>query len=83
MLIRRTNKIKSISIPEAMLIVLMALASSFVASALNTIAIYFMEKIGPVELNTIPAAKSPREFWLQVFVVALLPAICEEFFSEG
>jgi len=76
-------KIKGISVPEAMLIVLMALSSSFIASALNSIVIYFMEKIGPVELNTVPAAKSPREFWLQVFVIAFLPAVCEEFFFRG
>lgn len=76
-------KVKSISLPEALLIVLMALASSFIASALNAVVIYFMEKIGPVNLNSVPAAKSPREFWLQVFVIALLPAVCEEFFFRG
>ena len=76
-------KIKSISIPEAILIVLMAFTSSFIASALNSIVIFFVEKIGPVEIDNIPAAKSPREFWLQIFVIALLPAICEELLFRG
>lgn len=76
-------KVKSISVPETLLIVLMAFTSSFIASALNSIVIYLMERIGPVGMDTIPAAKSPREFWLQVFVIAMLPAICEEFFFRG
>lgn len=76
-------KIKSISISEALIIILMAIASSFIAAALNSIVIYFMEKIGPVEIDTIPIAKNPKEFWLQIFVIALLPAVCEEFLFRG
>ncbi|MDD4297978.1 MAG: type II CAAX endopeptidase family protein [Ruminiclostridium sp.] len=76
-------KIKRISIPEAILVILMAFTSSFIASALNSIVIFFMEKIGPVEIDNIPVAKSPKEFWLQVFVIALLPAICEELLFRG
>ncbi len=76
-------KVKSISILETIMIILMALTSSFIASAFNSIVIFLMEQVGPVVVDTIPAAKSPREFWLQVFVIALLPAVCEEFFFRG
>lgn len=76
-------RIKRISLPEALLIVLMAFTSSFIASALNSLMIYFLEKAGPVEMAGIPVPAGNSELWLQVFVIAFLPAVCEEFFFRG
>lgn len=76
-------RIRRLTFPEALLIVLMALAASLVASALNTFVIYFLERLGPVSMEGIPAPKNLQELWVQVIVIAVLPAICEEFFFRG
>ncbi len=74
-------RIRKLSAAEALLIVLMAATSSFIASVLNAFAVFALERLGTVRVEGIPAPESISELWLQVFVFALLPAICEEFFS--
>lgn len=76
-------RIRRLTFPEALLIILMASAASFIASTLNTFVVYLLEKLGSVSLEGIPTPKSLQELWVQIFVIALLPAICEEFFFRG
>jgi len=76
-------RIRKLSAAEALLIVLMAATSSFIASVLNAFAVFALERLGTVRVEGIPAPESISELWLQVFVFALLPAICEEFFFRG
>jgi len=76
-------KLKPITILEALLVIMMTVASSLVASVLNTFIIFLLEKIGTVTADNIPAPASIPELWIQVFVIALLPAICEEIFFRG
>lgn len=72
-----------LSVPEALLIVLMAGASSFIASVLNAFVVFFLEKLGTVKVEGIPPPENMNELWLQIFVFAILPAVCEEFFFRG
>jgi hypothetical protein len=76
-------RIRGISIPEGLLIVFMAVASSFIASVLNAFVVSLLEKMGPVRVEGIPAPENIRELWIQIFVFAILPAVCEEFFFRG
>jgi membrane protease YdiL (CAAX protease family) len=76
-------RICGLSVPEALLIVLMSVTSSFVASVLNAFVVFLLEKAGPVKTEGIPPPENVNELWLQIFVIAILPAICEEFFFRG
>jgi membrane protease YdiL (CAAX protease family) len=76
-------KLKRITILEGLLVIMMTVASSLVASVLNSFVIFLLEKIGPVTADNVPAPRSIPELWIQVFVIVLLPAICEEIFFRG
>lgn len=75
--------IRGLSFPEALLIILMTAQASFIASVLNAIAVYLLEKVGPVKMESIPTPKSAGELCVQILVIAVLPALCEEFFFRG
>lgn len=76
-------RIKRLKASEALLIILMAGTSSFIASVLNALVVFQLERLGPVHVEGIPSPKSVQELWLQIIVFALLPAVCEEFFFRG
>ncbi len=76
-------RIKKITGMEAFLIVMMAVSSSLIASVLNAAVIYFLEKIGTIPLDNVPTPQSIPELWIQILVIALIPAICEELFFRG
>jgi membrane protease YdiL (CAAX protease family) len=76
-------KLKPITILEALLVIMMTVASSLIASVLNTFVIFLLEKIGTVTADNIPAPRNIPELWIQIFVIVLLPAICEEIFFRG
>ncbi len=76
-------RICRLSVPETLLIIMMAGASSFIASVLNAFVVFLLEKLGPVKVEGIPPPENVRELWLQIFVFAVLPAVCEEFFFRG
>jgi len=76
-------KLKRISVLEALLVIMMTVASSLIASVMNSFIIFMLEKIGTVTADNVPAPQSIPELWTQVFVIVLLPAVCEEFFFRG
>lgn len=76
-------RIKKISIPEGLLIVFMALTASYIASVLNAYVVFLLERAGPVKMDDIPVPQSISELWIQIFVIAVLPAVCEELFFRG
>lgn len=77
-------KLKPMTVLEALLVVMMTVASSLIASVLNSFAIFLLEKIGTtVTVGNVPAPGSITELWIQIFVIVLLPAICEEIFFRG
>lgn len=76
-------KLKPITILEVLLVIMMTVASSLIASVLNTSVIYLLEKIGTVTAVNVPAPANVQELWMQIFVIVLLPAVCEELFFRG
>jgi len=76
-------KLKRITILEALLVIMMTVASSLIASVLNSLVIFLLEKIGTVTTDNVPAPRSIPELWIQIFVIVLLPAVCEEIFFRG
>lgn len=76
-------RICALPVPEALLIVLMSVTSSYIASVLNAFVIFLLEKAGPVKTGGIPPPENVNELWIQIFVFAILPAICEELFFRG
>lgn len=76
-------RIRKIKISEAFLIILMSVLSSYIASVLNTLVVFFLKKLVPVKMDGIPAPQTILELLTQIIVIALIPAVCEEFFFRG
>lgn len=76
-------KRKGITPLEALLVIMMTIAASLIASVLNSVVFYLLEKIGSVSTDNVPAPGNVSELWIQIVVIALLPAVCEELFFRG
>lgn len=76
-------QVRPIAWSEVLLIIVMAVSASFIASVLNSAVLFFLEKAWSVQSNSIPVPKTIPELWTQILVIAVLPALCEEFFFRG
>lgn len=76
-------RISCLKVPEGLMIIPMAVVASYVASVLNTLVSYPLERAGFAPGNEIPVPQNETELWIQIIVIAFLPAVCEEFFFRG
>lgn len=76
-------RFRKITLSEAVLIAIMSVASGFIASFLNTLVVYILGMTGSSARDALPVPGNTTELCLQIVVIALLPAFCEEFFFRG
>ena len=76
----RVNKLK---LSEAMLIILISFFASFVATGLNSIVIFFLQKLGNVPIDNFVNPTTPLEYIRDIFLIAVTPALCEELLNRG
>ncbi len=76
-------KIKNPGILPLILIVLASVPAYVVALMFNNIVIYFLQFFGEIPYNQVPVPQNVFQLFIGIFVVALTPAICEEFMHRG
>lgn len=76
-------RFRKISLPQAVLIVIMSVASGYIATFFNTMVVYLLGLEGSAAKDVLPPPGNIPELLVQIAVVALLPAFCEEFFFRG
>jgi len=76
-------RFKSPGLIPTILIILMAVPAYFVALALNSTVIYFLQFIGKIPTQPIPAPKNIPELLVGLFFIAVTPGICEEMLHRG
>ena len=76
-------RIRSPGLFPTILIILMAVPAYFVALALNSIVIYFLQFIGQIPAQPIPVPKNVPELLMGIFFIAITPGICEEVLHRG
>jgi membrane protease YdiL (CAAX protease family) len=81
--LRETFRINKISPAAVVLIILASVPAYFAASMLNNIVYYFLQFVGRIPYQSIPAPKGIKEYVAAVVVMALLPGICEEIMHRG
>lgn len=76
-------RIKNPGLLPTILIILMAIPAYFVALALNSLVIYFLQFIGPIPAQPIPVPRNIPELLIGIFFIAITPGICEEMLHRG
>lgn len=66
-----------------LLVIPASIGAYFTAMALNGVVIYLFQFIGKVPLTSIPVPRSLKELVIGILVIAVTPAICEEFMHRG
>ena len=80
---RETFRIRKLNPVHASIIFLLSIAAYPVAMMLNNIVAYFLQFIGDIPAQPIPAPQNLQELLIGLLVVAVSPAICEELFHRG
>jgi membrane protease YdiL (CAAX protease family) len=81
--LKETLGFKKIGIFPAILIIILSIPGYFIAAALNTIMLYFLQFVGKINVSPIPTPQNIPELLLGIAVIAVTPAICEEFLNRG
>jgi membrane protease YdiL (CAAX protease family) len=76
-------KLNNPGIVPMLLVIPASLGAYFVAMALNAIVIYVLQFIGTIPQTPIPVPTNLRELVTGILVIAVTPAICEEFMHRG
>ncbi|HHV95441.1 MAG TPA: CPBP family intramembrane metalloprotease [Clostridiaceae bacterium] len=76
-------RFKSPGLLPTILIILMAVPAYFVALALNSTVIYFLQFIGRIPTQPIPVPRNIPELLAGLFFIAATPGICEEMLHRG
>lgn len=76
-------RLRPIGLKQVLLIAVMSVPAYFMANALNNIVVYFLQYAGKIPNTPIPAAKSFSELLIQIVVICMSPAICEEALHRG
>lgn len=67
----------------ALIILAAAVPAYFAALMLNSVVVYFLQFIGDIPAQSIPAPKNPLELLIGILIIGVTPAICEEMLHRG
>lgn len=81
--VKEVFRLNKLQFKPAIVITLLIIPSYFVASMLNTFAIYILQLIGDVPAQSIPVPNNLSELFVGILVVGVAPAICEEMMHRG
>ena len=81
--IKKTTRINRISLGEFFLVIGMAVFGYGVIIPINFVWNILLSKIGTPQTGTLPDISSPEQYLLALAVIALTPAIAEEFLFRG
>jgi uncharacterized protein len=76
-------RINNLPLLPSGLIVLMSIPAYFAAAMLNSVVVYFLQRIGDIPAQPIPVPQNFPELVIGILVIALTPAICEEALHRG
>lgn len=81
--IKETLRLNRIGFLPAILITFASLPAYIGAVALSSVVVYALQSIGYTRTNFIPVPLSSGEMLIQILVVGVSPAICEEILHRG
>jgi membrane protease YdiL (CAAX protease family) len=81
--IRKAARLNRISIPEILLSIGMALFGYGVIIFLNLLWVLFLSKFGTPQTQRLPAIETGPHYLMSIVVIAVLPALLEEFMFRG
>ncbi len=81
--VKKELRFNSLSLIDAILVIVAAVAAYFAAVFINLIAEILISLMGDLIIPDIPFAKSPREYLVLLFVIAGSAGICEEILFRG
>lgn len=76
----RFNGLKFVNV---LLVVLLSAPLYVFLSSVNNLSFYFLQHVGEIPTSEIPMPQNAGEYVLSLFIVAFLPAVCEEYFLRG
>ncbi len=76
----RFNKLK---IKNVLIVILLSVPLYVFLSSVNSISFYFLQRYIEIPVSSIPIPGSGGDFILSLFIIAFLPAVCEELFLRG
>lgn len=81
--VKKEMRFNSLSLTDAILVIVAAIAAYFVAVFINLIAEILISMMGDLIIPDIPFAKTPREYIVLLFIIAGSAGICEEILFRG
>ncbi len=81
--VKEALRFKPLKLSQIGLIIILGLTGQFIAQLLNLPIILLLEMIGEIPPSTIPIPDNLHGLAISIIFIAVLPAICEEFFMRG
>jgi membrane protease YdiL (CAAX protease family) len=81
--LRETLGFKKLKAFPALIITLMSVPGYFVALALNYLVILLLQQLGKLPVAPMPSPQTIPQLIVGILVIAVSPAICEEFLHRG
>lgn len=81
--IRETFRFNKLGLAPALLIVLLSVPLFLAATMLNNIVAYGLQFTGQLPRQGLPVPETPWELAVGIFIIALLPGMCEEMMHRG
>src|SRR5699024_8738390 len=81
--VKKTFKLNRISVRQGFLSFLAVLFAYPVGLFINYIALSIISRFVELKASPIPIPSTSKELWINLFVIALTPGICEEFMFRG
>jgi membrane protease YdiL (CAAX protease family) len=76
-------RFNTLKFKNLIIILLLSVPLYVFLSSVNSISYYFLQHVGDIPARDLPLPKNAREFILSLFIVAFIPAVCEEYFLRG
>ncbi len=76
-------RFNSLQFKNVLMVLFLCIPLYVFLSSLNSLSFYFLQRIGEIPANDIPVPQNAGEYVFSLFIVAFVPAVCEEYFMRG
>lgn len=81
--IKKATRLNKISVPEILLSIGMSVFGYGVIIAVNLVWVWLLSKFGTPQAATLPPIETGQQFIMAIVVIAVVPALFEEFLFRG
>jgi uncharacterized protein len=80
---KQVFRFNRLGVTPALIIAAISVPAYFVAMALNSLVIYWLELIGNIPPQALPVPRNLNDLLIGVLVISVSPAVCEEILHRG